>query len=134
MKNTPYTNRRRLNALYRKLISIWVNESELTQDVYDDFLVQQDSEGTDDSGQPIFILNSGVRVTTQKQLDQFRQAVSRPLDLAEANNNPLWVRYVMNTIALPRINDNDGVLPDPTPLPPRPRPLPTPIGPIKVLG
>ena len=118
MKNNPYLLKQRLNSLYRKLISLWTSEDELTQDMYDNFLVQENANSIDTSGQPVILIAGGGRMS-QKQLDQFRRSISRPLDLVEADKNPLWRKYVVETVVVPRIDENGGVLPDPPePLPP----------------
>jgi hypothetical protein len=125
MKYNPYLTRRKLQTLYRKLISIWVDDSELTQDMYDNFLVKENSDSLGESGQPVILMMG--KQATQKQLDKFRRQVSQPLDLIEADKNPLWKKYVVETVVVPKIDENDGI-------PPPPEPSSEPLPPVPIGG
>lgn len=72
----PHIVKRRLNCLYRKLISLWIIDADLTQKIYDEFMIEK---------------NSGDKTKV------------KVLNKVEAAKDPLWVKYIVEEIAIEKI-------------------------------
>ncbi len=73
---------------------MWVDDSELTQTVYENFITDNNLE--DET--KLSAKDKKIKAAKLKKIKEI------PINLIEINKDPLWIKYIAETIALAKIN------------------------------